>query len=312
MQFYLSALLFVLAAHVTLGQQVQWKSIRVTEENEFFNVTSRGIDRYYTQGLRVELFYQADKRKWIEKILIPASPASVNDYSISLSQKIYTPNRKYSYIFLGDMPYSATLFLSQALRSRDSARQLTLTSRLDAGIIGPAALGRNTQSFFHKLIHNGPGWGWPTQMRNDIYLNYALKFEKAITKKNSLLKLEGKGEVNMGTVLVSVVPGLNIESKRWLSRSKNFSAHIFFRPELRVVLYNALLQGGILNQAYAEEFYSQYFIKKIKPLVYSHTTGFEIRFNRMELLYRQTNLTREFTGQKPHWYGTVMLTFPLH
>jgi Uncharacterized protein conserved in bacteria (DUF2219) len=126
------------------------------------------------------------------------------------------------------------------------------------------------------------------------------------------VKLEGKGEANVGTVLISVVPGLNIETKKWVNRSKKFSVYLFFRPEVRVVLFNALLQGGILNQAYAEEFYSQYFIKKIKPLVYSHSTGFEIRYNRMELLYRQVNLTREFSGQKPHYYSTFMLAFPLH
>jgi lipid A 3-O-deacylase len=304
--------LCLMASSYTIAQRLDWKAFRITEENEFFNVTQRGIDRYYTQGLRFEFLYKATERKLLERLMIPASPSAINNYSASITQQIYTPIRTYSYFFVGDMPYSGALFLSEALQSTDSTKRLRMTSKLDVGFIGPSALGQNTQLLFHKLINNDLAVGWVTQMRHDVYLDYSLKAERAITKKNNFVQLEGKGELNFGTVLISVVPGINFASKKWCGRSGKFSFNVFVRPEIRLVFFNAILQGGILNQANADEFYSRYFIKKIKPFVYSHSVGFEMRYNRMELLYRQVNLTREFPGQDPHYYGTVMLTFPFN
>ena len=307
------ALLSLLVAGFTTcdGQRVKWKAFRLTEENEFFNVTQRGIDRYYTQGMRFEFTYQASDRKLLEKILIPVSSISINAYSVSLSQQIFTPKLTDSYFFVGDMPYASTLYFSESLESLDTTTQFRLSTRIDAGLIGPLSFGEQTQLLFHKIINNDLAVGWGTQLRNDIYLNYSFKAEKALTKSNSLFKVEGKGELNLGTVLISAVPGVNFSINNWLNRSKKFSWQVFFKPEARLVFFNALLQGGLLNQTNAGEFYSQYFINKIKPVVYSHSMGFRIRYNKFEFLYRQVNLTREFTGQQPHYYSTLMFAFPL-
>ncbi len=295
----------------SVGQRVKWEAFRLTEENEFFNVTHRGIDRYYTQGMRFEFTYQVSDRKFIERLLIPASSSAINTYSVSLSQQIFTPKLTDSYFFAGDMPYAGALYFSESLESLDTTAQFRLSTRLDAGLIGPLSFGEQTQLLFHKIIHNDLAVGWSTQLRNDIYLNYSLKAEKSLTKPNSLFKVEGKGELNLGTVLISAVPGVNLSINNWLNRSKKFSWQVFFKPEARLVFFNALLQGGMLNQANAGEFYSQYFINRIKPVVYSHSMGFRIRYNKFDFLYRQVNLTREFTGQQPHYYSTLMFTFPI-
>ncbi len=312
MQKQTLAFLFALfTGYFSFGQRINWTAFRLTEENEFFNITHRGIDQYYTQGMRFEFTYQTAERKLLEKLVIPIPNSSINYYSLSLSQQIYSPHETESYFFAGDMPYSGALYFSESLESLSASKQFRLTTRLHAGMIGPAALVKNTQLLFHKIIKNDLAVGWDTQLRNDIYLNYSLKAERALTKPNSLLRVEGKAEANIGTVLISAVPGFNFELGTWYNPSKKFSWQVFFRPEVRWVLYNALLQGGIINQATADEFYAQYFIKKIKPLVYSHSSGFQIRYNRLELFYRQVNLTREFTGQRPHYFSTIMFTFPI-
>jgi lipid A 3-O-deacylase len=311
LRFALS-LFFVFAIGIWAhGQRVQWQAFRFIEENDFFNVTQRGIDRYYTQGMRFEFLYQVSKRSILEKLVIPISRSAINRYSVSITQQIYTPQKTDSYFFVGDMPYAGSLYLSKSLESKDSTKQTSLTTRLDVGLIGPAALAEGTQKLFHELIKNDLGVGWETQLRNDILLNYSVKAEHNITKPANPFRLELRGEANLGTALISVVPGVNVSVGNWYSLTKKFGWQLFFKPEVRWVVYNALLQGGILNQMNADEIYSQFFLKEIKPLVYSHSAGFQIRYNKLELLYRQVNLTREFAGQKPHYYGSIMLTFPM-
>lgn len=300
-------LILLLISSACFSQRIQWQAFKLTEENDFLNVTQRGLDRYYTQGLHVEFLYNTHARKFTEKILIPASRTAQNQYRLGISQQIYTPRKIDTYSFIGDMPYSGVLYLSHVLDSYDSMKRIRFTSRIKAGLIGPISLGEQTQIFFHRLINNKRAAAWDTQLRNDVLLNYSLRIEKQLAQLN-LFELEAKAEANAGSWLVSAVGGLNLKLGAW-HKQGNFSWQIFFMPELRAVAFNASLQGGILNRLNADEKYAQYFLDGIKPLVYSHSTGFQLRYSRWELLYRQVNVTREFTGQLPHYFGSVTLTF---
>jgi lipid A 3-O-deacylase len=300
-------LVFILmASSACFGQRLQWQAFRLTEENDFLNITQRGIDRYYTQGLRFEFLYTTRDRKFTEKILVSASPSARNQFTWGVSQQINTPRYIDTYSFIGDMPYSGILYLSHKLDSYDSAKGIRINSRLDAGLIGPAALGEYTQGFFHRIINNNPAVAWDTQLRNDVLFNYSFRLEKRFVQ-SGILAMEGKAEANAGTLLVSAVAGINLKLGTW-QKSGRFSWEIFFLPEVRAVAYNASLQGGVFNRLHASEMYSQYFLDDIKPTVYSHSTGFQVRYSQWELLYRQVNVTREFSGQLPHYYGSVTFT----
>jgi len=303
--------ILTMSCQICFGQRVDWRTFSFMEENDFFNIFQHGIDRFYTQGLQFEFKYTATKRKILERLVIPIPGASSNIYFVSAFQKIYTPGRTDLINYAGDHPYGGSLFVSEGLDSYDSARQIRLVSRMDAGVIGPAALAKNTQDIFHKFINNDNPVGWDTQLRNDILFNYFIRVEKALTKRDSKFRMEVKGDINAGTSLVSVVPGFNFEYGSWYSVNRKFSWQLFFRPEVRMVAFNAMLQGGILNQAYADELYSQFFIQKIKHLVYSHSTGIRLRLKGYEMLYRQVNLTREFSHQRAHYYSTIQFSFPM-
>jgi len=304
-------LLLVVPGPAIFCQRVQWQSFAFTEENDFLNILRHGIDRYYTQGLKFEFTYRVSKRSFFEKLVIPISPSATNVYSISTFQKIYTPGRVDKYFYAGDHPYGSSLVLSEGLISYDSARQLRLSTRLDAGMIGPATLGKQTQDFFHKMIHGDGAVGWETQLRNDLYLNYFVKVEKAITSPERKFRIEWKADFNLGTALISTVPGLNFEYGTGHDRSKKNAWQIFLNSELRVVAYNAMLQGGVLNQNFSSALYSQFFLEDIKLLIYSQSMGIRYRHNRLEAMFRQVVLTPEFSGQRAHYYGTVWVSFPL-
>lgn len=301
-------LVFILiASSACLAQGLQGQAFKLIEENDFLSLTQRGLDQYYTQGLRFEFLYSAKTRKFTEHMLIPVSPKARDQYTLGISQQINTPRAKHTYAFEGDMPYSGMLFVSHKLDSYDSGKRIRLISRLDAGIIGPASLGESTQGLFHRIINNKPATAWDTQLRNDVLLNYSLRLEKRFAQLGALA-IEGKAEANAGTLLISAITGVNLKLGNW-QRSGRFSWEVFFMPEVRAVAYHAQLQGGIFNRLNAGEKYSQYFLNDIKPTVYAHSTGFQVRYSRWELLYRQVNLTREFLGQTPHYYGSVTFTF---
>jgi lipid A 3-O-deacylase len=299
----------LLASSACVAQRVQWQAFRLTEDNDFLGITQRGLDRYYTQGLRFEFLYKTEQRKFFEKTLIPLKNAE-NNYSVGIAQQIYTPSKIIQHpstFVMDEMPYVADIFLTSRLISFDTIRRIRFNTALQFGFIGPMAIGERTQLLFHKIIGSAPAVGWDTQMRNDILLNYSFRVEKEIAHPG-LLRIDVLAEANAGTTLVSAVTGINLRLGTWYKPGK-FSWELFFLPEVRAIAYNALLQGGILNKMNASENYTQYFLNDIKPLVYSHSTGFQVRYLRWELLYRQVNVTREFSGQLPHYYGNVTLTF---
>ena len=304
-------ILLLASGQFTYSQRIQWRSFIITEENEFFNIFRHGIDRFYTQGLKLEFTYQVSERKFLEKLLIPVPGKSTDIYSASVVQKIYTPGQTDEYFYTGDHPYGSSLVLNLGLESYDSAKQLRLNSQLQTGIIGPASLGTQTQRLIHQILGSNAAVGWETQLRNDIYLNYYVKVEKAISQPGRKFRVEWKSEFNLGTALVSSVPGLNFEYGTWYNRSKKNAWQIFFRPEVRIVAFNAMLQGGILNNTAADEEYTQFLLDDIKLLVYSHSAGIRYRHNRFEIMYRQVNLTREFSHQKSHYYSTLWISFPM-
>lgn len=300
----------MLAGSTCFGQRVQWQGFKLTEENDFLNLTQRGLDRYYTQGLRFDFVYTTSQRKFFEKILIPVSDAAHNQYTIGVSQQIYTPriiNKHPSEFTRVDMPYGGNLYVTYKLDSYNSIKGVRYSSGLSLGMIGPVSMGERTQGLFHKIIQNNPAVGWDTQLRNDLLLNYSFSIDKQIIQQG-LFSLETKAEVKAGTLLVSGLTGLNLRLGNWQKPSK-FAWEIFFLPEVRAVAYNAMLQGGIINRLNGDEPYSQFLLDEKKPVVYAHSTGFQIRYKRCELLYRQVNVTREFSGQLPHYYGSATLTF---
>ena len=300
----------MLANSVCMSQRLQWNGFKLTEENDFLSLTQRGLDRYYTQGLQFEFCYTTQRPKFLEKILIPASSWARNQYSISIAQQIFTPRitNKHPSEFTGvDMPYAGNLYIKQQLNSYDSTKRIRFTSAFLLGMVGPISLGEHTQAFFHKIIKNNPAVGWATQIPNDVLINYSFRVEKKITQLN-LFALEAKAEAKAGTLLISGAAGLNLKLGNW-QKSDQFSWEVFFLPEVRAVAYNALLQGGIINRLSGGNAQTPYFLNEIKPVVYTHSTGFQVRYKRFELLYRQVNITREFSSQLPHYYGSATLTF---
>src|SRR3954468_3126410 len=161
--------------------------VKVHESNDIFS--SDNNDRYFTQGLKVEVMSNAlsrvYKKTFLDRVLIkPKTDTSLfNHASISFIQEFYTPSDKTADTILpNDRPFAGVMYLSFKNISVNSIENYRITSDLDIGVLGPAALGREMQNGVHLLFakHNKDTniLGWNYQLQNDIYLNYLLKYEK--------------------------------------------------------------------------------------------------------------------------------------
>jgi len=106
-------------------------------------------DRWYTSGVRI---YRS----------MHAGDAG-DRVDIGIVQEIYTNNANCPECEVRDRPYAARLLLSFA---RQFARPDSLTTLgADAGVLGPAALGRQAQELAHKVV-SAPDDDWTHQLHN--------------------------------------------------------------------------------------------------------------------------------------------------
>ncbi|MFN8342146.1 MAG: lipid A deacylase LpxR family protein [Cyclobacteriaceae bacterium] len=306
MRYGLAAACLLLSVS-SFSQKVTWNRFTLTEENDFLNILPRGLDRYYSQGLRLALNYQHEHTRHWRLIHPGAGPNAVQEYEVSLTQQLFTPSHTQTpfFQFTTDRPYAACAFLSHAAVSTDTITHNRFTSRLDIGIMGPAALGQEIQTFFHTLTREPVPQGWGNQMQNDIYLNYLVEWNKELRLSKKLIA-GSVVQINAGTIYNNAAVGLSLRTPP--GNLKNlFRYEFFFRPTLRLVLYNSLLQGGLL--AHAENNIRQYFLTNTSLLVGQGQAGFAIKRKKKSFVYSTTFLTREFHSGFTHFYSGITLGF---
>jgi len=117
--------------------------IRIYEDDDFINIWGQGTDNAYTNGTRLDYFYnlQHPSRFFIDKALPKAGAGSVNTYGWGIVQLMYTPDDLTSKAYNPhDYPYSGSLFASHSLFSYNPIKKYSFQSELILGVIGPAAL----------------------------------------------------------------------------------------------------------------------------------------------------------------------------
>lgn len=113
-------------------------------------------DRYYTSAVRLA-YVSPDMRSVV--------PTTLRWFA-GAAHEIYAPKDRYAENPPdGDHPYSAWLYATCGLAWADS-RSLDIFT-LNAGVVGPSALGEQIQNNYHRLIGVKPLNGWDTQLRDE-------------------------------------------------------------------------------------------------------------------------------------------------
>jgi lipid A 3-O-deacylase len=161
---------------------------RIYEDNDFLNAYGRGTDNAYTNGTRLDLFYTKKRpsRFIIDRLMPKAGDSSVNVFGWGIMQVMFTPNNLAAANYQeNDYPYSGALFSTHTLYSYNPVKKYDIQTELVLGVMGPAALAKQTQDLIHGLIQNQKPMGWGNQLGTGALVNIDMTVEKQLASWGS-------------------------------------------------------------------------------------------------------------------------------
>ena len=246
------------------------------------------------------------------------SPETRSVYSIAATQWIYTPaNLSAGTPVQGDYPYSGVLLLQLSREHVFNGQQL-FRSSLWLGVIGPAALARQTQSFIHHIVKTTEPNGWQYQLPNYPVVNYEVYHKAALLPPGRAVRFYHVEKVQLGTLLNNVQVGFDLVvsnekdagfPEKYIQttaiKARRCAVYISVMPVLRVVASNSILQGGLLG---SRDYY-HISASNLERLVLETTITAGIRLRHLCLQYQQVIETRQFTTVHEHVYGDIGLVW---
>jgi hypothetical protein len=295
-------------------------------ENDLFG----GTDRYYTSGAKMS-WSSANIAKFsdspvggpllagIESLPFGNSPAFQKNLLLSIGQNIYTPDDKLSSTVIpGDRPYAGWLYGEIGMVWKNA--KVRNTFALDVGVVGPWALGRQTQ----KLVHSAQGYSWPKgwgdQLHNElgvlaVYertwrwpmhpsragLNWEILPQTGASIGNVRTSVSLGSEIRIGLNLPDdfgsgpIEPGEatptpvqdGLKSRR--AKSLDFGVYVFGRVNGRLVAHNVFLDGNTFGTSPSVD---------RKKAVADLSVGAAINYRNSSLTYALIYRTKEFSTQK--------------
>ena len=303
---------------ITIGPEIYFKA---SFDNDIFDNT----DRFYTNGIRLDLIHPVFQRSPIRYVQIPYWRAGINYYGIALVQNMYTPfTTKVGGIHSGDRPYAAYLYFAGYKITNDAANRYRQASEIDMGVIGPSSMGDHVQSIVHTTVPtNNEPLGWEYQVQDDLVLNYRFSLEKGLFPQKKNTEINVFANAALGTLYTNISGGfyfragvfnpyfinLGLQKKR-MNRAlnlKNFQWFFFINTGMKVVGYDATLQGGMFNHS------SPYTLSadQISRVIFQGSGGVVLTYGAVRLECEQFLLSPEFAHGWWHKWIHLGLTFCL-
>lgn len=279
--------------------------VRISYDNDVFV----GNDKYYTQGISLELFSDVLQKSPINKLLANYRNSAQNRYGIQFFSSAYTPTTILSdSVLIGDRPFSAVLGVRFAEVSINPTKPIRLSSTLDLGIIGSYAFGKEIQSGIHTLIGNELPRGWENQIKNAPIVNYSVRLERELYSYSSLLSIQGMSRLHLGTFQSNLAAGLelSIGSKNniYEKPKHRFEFFLYSQSMLKVIAYDARLMGGIINR---DAYYLSY--NQIAPVVAEQHLGIVFTSPHCYIGFDVGIISREIKAGQTHSWGGIRLGF---
>lgn len=235
---------------------------RVYEDNDAMNLYDIGSDKGYTNGTRLDFFWNQSKRAFLTKLLPQAGPNSINTHGWSLMQVMITPdNILRRWPDPTDYPYAGALFVTRSLHSFNPIKKLSFQSEWLLGVMGPPSLAEETQVLIHRLIQAQRPRGWDSQKPTDFLLNYHFTVSKLLAQPRPWAEIIGSAQAYAGTMLNGaalyttirlgamnpyfngLIPQFSTDNRQ----ANRWQFYFILQPAAELVLHNALLEGGLFN-----------------------------------------------------------------
>ncbi len=311
------------AAQTETTEDTERPIISFTLENDLF----ANLDRHYTSGVR--LSYMPSRTaipgwaRWIAEgfPLFPESRELRVSYVIG--QSLFTPRE----ITLdppdpNDRPYAGWLYGS-VLVTAWNERQMDRLS-LSLGIVGPAALGEETQSFVHRITGSDQPEGWDFQLENEpgIILSYDRQWRGLL--EGEVLGLDYDARPHAGVALGNVFTYGAVGGMVRLGQRLPVDAGppriepalpgtAFFLPSEGTIDW--YLFGGVEGRAVARNIFLDGNTFTDSPsvgrnvLVGDAQAGVAVTIGTVRLAYTHVFRTKEFEGQQdPDSFGSFSIS----
>ena len=294
-------------------------------ENDSLKLLGPQTDRWYTNGVRFG-WTSGEGRPpgplaWADDRLAGLLGPANTRWRLAFGQNMFTPvNKRLENPDPNDRPYAGVLYGTVGL----DRRTWSTVDRfeLQLGVVGPAALARQTQDAFHELIGSPTPRGWDEQLRNEPIVNVNAERIWRVPVAGT-----GFGDVDvlpaasalLGTYRIAASAGARVRFGRGLERD-------FGTPRIRPAIADApapvgtgfgwyffaglggyavgrdiTLNGNVFRDSRSVDH---------KPFVGDLELGAAVFWNNVRLSYTQVWRTKEFDGQsEPFTFGSVSLAF---
>ena len=305
--------------------------ITLNVENDMFG---GGTDQNYTSGVRLTYHrIDANLPKFTRAIdrLVPtykSTPATSIYYSIG--QNLYTPaDIENPAQQNNDRPWAAYLYGSAGLVTFDDNRIDELEASI--GMVGPAALGEQTQKTIHKWVDSPNPKGWRHQLKNEpaLMLSWNRRFPERysidmpeVFDQTMTFTAEPNLGITAGNVYTYANAGMSFRLNPFEGRYQD--APIKVRPAMpgtgAFVIPEGLMAwqvfGGVEGRAVAQNifldgntFTDSHSVDK-KNFVYDATVGVSTAYGKGRISYALVYRSKEFDEQDdPSIFGTVSLGY---
>ncbi|MDD5241005.1 MAG: lipid A deacylase LpxR family protein [Sulfuricella sp.] len=304
-------------------------------ENDLFN----GTDSGYTNGVKFS-WVSANLKDYTHDPCLPHWVRQMNqlfetvhpgkytsrNMVVTAGQLMFTPrDRSRTDPILNDRPYAGWLYLGLGYNARD-ARQMD-TVEVNLGVVGPAALARQTQEFIHDLRGIPRFNGWNNQLNNELGIQLVAE------RKNRVWSESGPGlqfdaithyGVSLGNVRTYLNTGLELRAGNRIPndfgtspirpagdsnaplegpvthRFADGGLHAFISADARAVARDIFLDGNTFSDSPSVD---------KKRFVGDLATGIAWQWQGGKITYARYVRSREFATQEDtHVFGSVTLS----
>ncbi|MEM1380851.1 MAG: lipid A deacylase LpxR family protein [Pseudomonadota bacterium] len=291
-----------------------------TVENDWFG----GQDRNYTNGTRYAYVTRAvEPMAWEQRLIRDPERSKTFRRGFAFAQTLHTPdNIRTPTPAEDDHPYAGYMFIEYALMTEDQGVVDILT--LEAGVVGPWALGEEIQTWYHGVIAGDDPLGWDAQHPNEVVANLSFdrKGRALFTAKAGWLGLDLTPSygVTLGTVNINARAGGMVRLGNRLGSdfgparirpSLTGSGHfdyvqpaawyVFFGAQARAVAHDLTLNGSLFRDDGPSVERNTW----VGDLQY----GYAVQLGRIQLAWTSVKRTERFATQDgPDRFGAISLS----
>jgi len=328
-RFFLFLVFFIRLLN-SYGQQNNQYHVELKWDNDILNYRLAGTDRYYTNGVFINMLMLQKKSTNCLRRLFFNDSLKVQAFSeAGMYQLMFTPkNISLREINNGDYPYSGLLSVYYSGIFNSLEKGLRITSSTHIATMGKFALAEDLQKLIHKIYHYRLPQGWNNEVNKTLLFNYNLMIEKGIVRNhNKWLQLIPIATVRVGMINTSLSAGATVQlglkddyfsyiksySLQSPSSEKKIRVYFTFQPKLTYLIWNGILEPSLqkIIDTYKDAYQVNNAYPVVKRLLFDYSFSMYLCIKNTRIGITQSVFAKELSTTTKHEVGSISLAFKL-